>query len=168
MRAVALSDPRVQEKIAKSFIPLKVVMPLRTKAFPLDWPALLGWKIAFALDGGEKCEGFTGCSIVSPDLKAEYANTGSAFVWELFDSSAYDAQKFGAMLDVAEERWKRESAIRAESVLSDMEREKKLAAYRDEVRSAVGKEGFPRLPPKGFTIQGGIELFELSGDIPKK
>lgn len=160
MRAVALSDKTVQEKVASSFVPLKLTIAPGTREFPLGWPAMQHWKASYRRMGGEKNEGFTGCSVVSPDLAVEYGNTGSAFVWEMFDSTAYDARKFAAMLDRAQQRWARERALRADG--------KRVARFRDEVRSAVAEEGRFHLPPRGFTVQGAIELFELSGDLAKK
>ena len=165
MRAVALADKAVQQNVAKSFIPLKLVITPRSPAFPLDWPAMAGWRFAYKLGEGD---GFTGCSVVSPDLQLEYGNTGSAFIWEMFDSTAYDAQKFNAMLDRAAKRAAREREIRADKTLSGPELERQLASFRDEVRQALPKEGPFRLPPKGFTIQGAIDLFTLSGDYPPK
>src|ERR1700676_3151383 len=159
MRAVALADQTVQDKVAKSFVPLKVAIKPGTKAYPLDWPAMRPWRVAYVLMGGEHCEGITGCSVVGPDLDVEYGNTGSAFVWEMFDSSAYDAQKFAAMLDRAAERWAREQEIRADKKLSGADRERQLASFRDDVHSAVAKEGRFHLPPSGFTIEGAVELF---------
>ena len=165
MRAVALSDKAVQQKVARSFVPLKVVIPYPKTKFPLDWPAVAHWRNSYALMDGT---GFTGCSVVSPDLEVEYGNTGSAFIWEMFDSTAYDATKFTAMLDRAQERWARERALLVDTKLSEDERARRLASVRSEVRVAVGKESRFRLPPRGFTVQGAIELFELSGDLPKK
>nr|CAA9212236.1 hypothetical protein AVDCRST_MAG63-13 [uncultured Armatimonadetes bacterium] len=165
MRAVALSDSAVQERIRQSFVPLKVVIPFPKTAFPLDWPALAHWRTSYGLMDGT---GFTGCSVVSADLEIEYGNTGSALVWELFDSTAYDAAKFAAMLDRAAERWSRERAIRADKALNAADRERRLAAFRGGVRAAVGREGRFRLPPRGFTVEGAVELFRLSGDLPRQ
>jgi hypothetical protein len=165
MRAVALSDKSVQEQVAKSFIPLKVVIPYGTKEFPLDWEAMSHWRLVYKLMGGEKCTGLTGCAVVSPDLHTEYANTGSAFVWEMFESTAYDAKKFAAMLDLANQRAEQEIAIRENSQLSDKERKEQLASFRKNVRNTVAKEGAPRPKPKGFTEWHAIELFALSGDL---
>jgi hypothetical protein len=72
------------------------------------------------------------------------------------------------MLKRADERGAREQAIRADETLSKAHKERRLTSFRDDVRSAVAKEGRFHLPPKGFTIQGAVELFELSGDLPKK
>jgi hypothetical protein len=168
MRAVALSDKTVQEKVKQSFLPVKVAILPGTKEFPLDWPAMQGWKLGYRLMGGNKNEGFTGCAVVSPDLKMEYANTGSGFVWEMFESTAYDAKKFAAMLDRAAERFAREQQIRADSRLTEKQRERALAQFYTEVRNAVSQEGRLHLPPKGFTLKGAGELFQLSGDLPKK
>jgi hypothetical protein len=46
MRAVALSDKTVQDTVAKSFIPLKVVIRPGAREFPLDWPAMEHWKVS--------------------------------------------------------------------------------------------------------------------------
>ena len=168
MRAVALSDETVQDKIMASFIPLKLAIAPGTKEFPLDWPALRSWKTGYRLMGGEKNDGFTGCSVVGPALDVEYGNTGSAFVWEMFDSAAYDAAKFAAMLERARGRWAREQAIRSGPEARAEGRERRLADFRDEVRRAVADEGRFRLPPKGFSVAGAVELFRLSGDLPKR
>ena len=165
MRAVALSDKIVQEKVAKSFIPLKVHIPYGSKEFPLDWPAMSNWSIVHRLMGGEKCQGLTGCSVVSPDLKTEYVNTGSAFVWELFESTAYDAKKFAAMLDRGAERAAREQVIRNDTKLSEQERESQLVSFQKEVRSALAEEGRARTKPKGYSDLHSLELFSLSGDL---
>ena len=168
MRAVSLSDKIVQEKVEKSFIPLKVKISHGTEKFPLDWPGLKNWSNIYKQMGGKKVEGITACCVISPDSKVEYANTGSAFVWEMFDSTAYDAGKFAAMLDRAGERFQREKAIRADKKLSDKERDAALAKFHTEVRSAIDKEAQFRFPPRGFTIDGAKELFRLSGDLKDK
>ncbi len=168
MRAVALSDRTVQDKVAKSFVPLKVTIPYGTKKFPLDWPGMKHWSTTYKRMGGEKVDGITACSVIGPDLKVEYGNTGSAFVWEMFDSIAYDEKKFAAMLDRSVERFGREQKIRADRSLNEKERERKLATFHAEVRKAMADEGRFRLPPRGFTIEGAKELFRLSGDLKDK
>jgi hypothetical protein len=165
MRAVALSDKSAQEKIAKHFVPLKLAIQPRSPEFPLDWQALAGWRFAYKLGKGE---GFTGCTIVSPDLEIEYASTGSAMVWEMFDSIAYDAQKFNAMLDRGDQRAAIERAIFANKKLNAWEKQRQLASVRVEFKEAMSKEGRFQLPPKGFTIEDAMDLFRLSGDLPPK
>ena len=164
MRAVALSDRKIQQTVNESFIPLKVVMtyPPKMKAFPLDWPAMRSWRIAYSITSGQ---GFTGCSVVSPDLKTEYGSTGSAMVWEMFDSIAYDQKKFQAMLDRSIEHAKQETKIRDEAP-NRVAMEFKLAGFRRRLKETTRER--IRLPPKGFTKEHAIELFELSGDLPKK
>ena len=168
MRAVALSDSTVQDKVAKSFIPLKVTIPYGTEKFPLDWPGMKPWSDTYQRMGGKKVDGITACSVISPDLKVEYGNTGSAFVWEMFDSIAYDETKFAAMLDRSLERFGREEKIRADKSSSEKVRERELATFHAEVRKAIGDEGRFHFPPKGFTIEGAKELFRLSGDLKDK
>lgn len=165
MRAVALSDKNVQKKIAKSFVPLKVTIPYGSKKFPLDWPGLKVWQDTHRRMGSEKCEGLTACSVINLDLNLEMGSTGSAFVWELFDSIAYDANKFAKMLDNALERFEQEQKIRADKSLSDSERKEKIAKHHRNVRRQVAAEGSFHFPPKGFTIEGAKELFRLSGDL---
>ena len=173
MRAVALSDKAVQDKVTKSFVPLKVMIPYGSKTFPLDWPAMGYWGAVHQLMGGEKCTGITGCAVVSADTKTEYANTGSAFVWEMFESTAYDSKKFAAMLDRGLDRATREQALRADPKLADTERKAQLVKFHKEVRAAVLDEGKGHGKPKGFTDLHAIELFLRTGDAfakppPKK
>ncbi len=168
MRAVALADETVQKKIADSFVPLKIAILPGTEDFPLAWPAMRQWRRSYSWMGGKKCEGFTCCTAVSPDLQIEYGNTGSAFVWELFDSIAYDPEKFSAMLDESVKRAKHEQAILADDQLTDRTRAEQLASYRRKIQREIHRAGHFRLPPKGFTVKGAIELFEMSGDLPKK
>ncbi len=165
MRAVALADSIVQDKVARSFIPLKITIPFGAEKFPVDWPGMKHWSDTYQQMGGKKVDGITGCSVISLDLKTEYGNTGSAFVWELFDSIAYDEKKFAAMLDRSLERFGRDQKIRADKSLSEKERERNLATFHAEVRKAMGNEGQFYFPPKGFTIEGAKELFRLSGDL---
>lgn len=165
MRTVSLSNPVVQEKITKSFIPLKVQIDYGTPNFPLDWPALRAWQTCYFLMGGDKTKGITGCSVVSPDLKIELGSTGSAFVWELFDSIAYNPAKFATMLDNALQRFQREQSILQDANLSSYERQRRLAKHHSEVRMSVRKEGRFHLPPTGFTVTGAADLFRLSGDL---
>jgi len=122
MRAVSLSDKTVQEKIEKSFIPLKIKISYGTDKFPVDWPALKIWQDTYTRMGGPKTTGITACSVVSPSLKVELGSTGSAFVWEMFDSIAYDAKKFADMLDRAVEREARERAILVDKPCTTHER----------------------------------------------
>jgi hypothetical protein len=165
MRAVALSDPAVRDWANGRSVPLKVVIEPGTKRFPLDWPAMGGWATAYQFLGGEKNEGFTGCSLVSPDLSVEFASTGSAHVWELFDSPAYDRDKFLAMLERGWTRHREFAAALHDPNSSPRQRDAKAERLRRQFRAQVASEGRFRLPPKGFTIEGAVELFRLSGDL---
>ena len=165
-RAVVLSDPRVRAAVEKDFVPFKLEIREGTDVFPSDWPAIRHWNWGYQLTGGEECRGITGCAAVSPDLEFEYADTGSCLVWELFDTAAYDAEKFLQMLADATRRFEQEQAIRAHATLADAERAAAVKAHRRAVRREVKKEGRFHLPPAGFTIEGAKELFRLSGDLP--
>jgi hypothetical protein len=165
MRAVSLSNPIVQAKITKSFIPLKVAIDYGSQKFPLDWPAVKNWQNSYFWMGGPKTTGITACCVVSPDLRIQLATTGSAFVWEMFDAIAYDPKKFADMLDRSLERLQHEQAIEADDKLSKWEREKKLASYRAELKREIAAECRFHLPPRGFTGRDAKELFRLSGDL---
>ena len=166
MRAVALSDRKVQAKIGPSFVPLKVAIPPGAKTLPVDWPGIRHWRVVYQVMGGEGSEGFTCCTVVSPDLETEYGSTGSAHVWELFDSIAYDAEKFAAMLDRAKDRAAREREIRTDRKRTEWQRKRDLATFRRQMRREIREEGRFRLPPHGFTADAAVELFQLSGDLP--
>lgn len=165
MRAVALSDPKVQEWVAAHATPLKVVIKPGTARLPLDWPAMSTWSIAYAVMGAGENQGFTGCSLVSPDGLLQYANTGSAMVWEMFDSTAYDRDKFLAMLERGRQRHERYRGIQADPGLGPLERRRKLAEFRRTVSAEVRNEGRAQAPPRGFSLAKALELFRLSGDI---
>lgn len=165
MRAVSLSNKEVQRKITTSFIPLKVSIPYGTEKFPLDWPALKVWQDTYQRMGGPKTSGITACTVVSPDLKVELGSTGSAFVWEMFDSIAYNADKFAGMLDNALKRFERGQKIRGSRELSEKERASALREHRLKVLREVGREGRFHFPPPGFSIEGAKELFRLTGDL---
>ena len=167
MRAVALSDDNVQKKVGKSFIPLKVVIPQGTKEFPVvgNWQPLGYWRTTYQLLGGEKCAGWYGISMISPDLQTEYAQPGGGLAWQLFESTCYDAKKFAAMLDRAADRAARGRTIRADKTLSAAQRDQKLASFRTEVKSSIAKEvDIPVLPPNGFTVERAQELYKLAGE----
>jgi hypothetical protein len=161
----------VQAKVAKSFIPLKLAIP-RGKDFPLgeNWEALDYWRVTYkflgaVLGGSDKtCGGFTGISVVSPDLKIEYGNGGPGMIWEMFESAQYDAKKCAAMLDRATERAARERNIRTDKTLSAEERDRKLTSLRDVFRSDVKKEGESHSWPKGFTIEGALKIHKIADD----
>lgn len=164
MRTVALSDKKIQKTINEKFIPLKIVMtyPPKMKEFPLDWPAMRSWRIAYKITSGQ---GFTGCSVVSPDLRMEYGSTGSAMVWEMFESTAYDAKKFQAMLDQAAKYAKKEREIRGRKY-GAIKQGLLLTQFRNEIRKS-NREGM-RLPPKGFSAAKAIELFKMAEESSKE
>jgi hypothetical protein len=154
----------VQSSVIRLTVPLKVRIEPGTKEFPLDWPAMSGWSFAYWILGGERNSGFTGCSVVSPDLTTELASTGSAHVWEIFDSPGYDPAKFLAMLERGFRRHEEYEAVLADPGLDGPARDRKLARLRESIRQQVGREGATRWPPKGFTIEKALELFRMTGD----
>ena len=101
---------------------------------------------------GKDCDGITACSVISPDLQIEYGSTGSVLVWELFDSIAYVAEKFAAMLDRARERFEREQEILNDDSLADKQRARAMRDLRRKIRMAVSREGAFHLPPRGFSV----------------
>ena len=166
MRAVALSDSEVQNYVREHFIPLKVEMLPGEKELPLKWPSLLGWNLAYKLMGGEKCNGFTGCMVVSPDLNIQYGGTGSASIWELFDSVAYDRNKFLDMLKLSQSRFLKEQEIRSNPHLTRRQKSQKIGQFRGEIiRRGIASNGGGQ-KPKGFKWGHALELFRMSGDLP--
>jgi len=156
MRAVSLSNENVQKKIAESFIPLKVRIDYGTEKFPIDWPAMEVWRDTYERMGGPKTTGITACCVISPDLNVKLGSTGSAFVWELFDSAVYDADKFATMLDRTLERFLADQHILDDTSLSADERTEKLKVHREQVKRTVSQEGKFNFPPKGFTIEEAV------------
>ena len=161
IRAIALSDGKVQGLVTRNFVPLKVGFG-EDEGFPLDWPALEDWKTVCKFSNGK---GFAGCSVVSPDLEVEYGNTGSAMIWEMFDSTAFDAGKFAAMLERAVSRFGEERALRAQRGISASEMRSTVSRFREGIRTAVKSEGVLRLPPEGFTLEQAVELLRLAGAV---
>ena len=165
MRAVALSDPEIQEYVEQNFVPLKVSVDPGTKELPLDWPGVLGWRLAYQFMGGEKCNGFTGCMVVSPDLNMEYGGTGSASIAELFDSVAYNKEKFLSMLVLAQKRFAAEQSIRNDTGLSSRRKHQRIGEMRAQILSRNLTTPKDRSLPKGFSWIHALELFRQSGDI---
>lgn len=159
MRAHVLSDATVQGLVSKHFIPLKLKLDPQ-KGFPVDWPALKRWQTAFKMNQGK---GFAGCSVVASDLHVEFGNTGSARVWELFDSTAYDAKKFAAMLRLAADRNTEDRSLRAQRGINATERRMVVGRFREGVGKAVKTEGRSHLPPKGYSLEQALKLYELAG-----
>jgi hypothetical protein len=162
MRAVALGDKGVQAELMKRFVPLKVNIQPGTQEFPVKWPAFIGWSIAYGIGGGKDNNGFTGCSIVTPDQSLELANTGSAFVWEIFESPAYDPAKFITMMSRAQSRFEALQQIE-QSNLGGWAKWERTSNLRREISDAVRREGATRQWPKGLTAENLKELFELAG-----
>ena len=156
LRAVALSNKDVQKFVADHYVPLKLGFN-KLDGFPVDWPALQAWATAYKFSDG-RC--FTGCSVVSPDLEAEYGTTGAAMVWEMFESSAYDAVRFNAVLSAAGDRAREERVIRTQRGVTESERTAEIARFRKGLDRAVEVNGRFQLPPKGFSVEKVMALFE--------
>lgn len=163
MRTVCLSNSSIQEKINRSFVPLKVKIDFGTTKFPIDWPALKNWQYTYSIMGGSKTKGITACIVVSPDSNLQLGTTGSAFVWELFDSVAYDPIKFEAMLDLSLVRFARYEEILSNKLSRGNSQE--LSRFRRELNQEMAREGRFHLPPRGFTVDSAKDLFRLSGDL---
>lgn len=141
---------------------VEMTFPPKMERFPLThWPALAGWNIPYSISDGQ---GFTGVSVVSPDLTIEYATTGDANIWNLFHSPAYDAEKFKAMLEQAQSFFARDCDLNSQklSASEKLRARQKLKQEVDEYKQRTS--GF-RLPPKGFTLEYALELFRMTGDL---
>lgn len=167
MRAVALSDKEIQSEINKNFIPLKLEVKKGAPEFPLDWAALSRWRTVykFNLPGMEEKQGFTMCTVVTPDLEMELGSTGSAFIWEIFDSIAYDKDRFLTMIKDAHrfalEREKLLAAIGAGERASRFN----YLRWKRKVEKRIRANGRVGLPPKGFTAENAKELLRMTGDL---
>ena len=161
IRALSLSNSTVLSAIKRNFIPVKLALE-DGQPFPLNWPALQKTATAFAFSNNR---GFAGCSVISTDLEVEYGNTGSTRIWELFDSTGYDPKKFASMLERAASRNLEERALKAQRGISTLERRGEIFRFRQGVTRAVRTEGRLRLPPRGFSLEQALELFELAGAV---
>ncbi|MEM0970798.1 MAG: hypothetical protein AAF191_02885 [Verrucomicrobiota bacterium] len=161
MRAVALSDTAIQVHIQEHFIPLKVELSKGTPNLPLNWPALRKWSIIYKVMGGETTKGFTACTVVTPDLSMELANTGAANVWDLFRSTAYDRDKFLDMVTRASQR----EADRDQLLSTSSTHSRAYREWKRKIRASIANEGRGGLPPKGFNLPNMLELFRMSGDL---
>lgn len=105
------------------------------------------------------------CTVVTPDLKMELGNTGSAFVWELFDSIAYDSDRFLKMVNDANRRHiEREKHL---ATIASGERGGRLRhlQWKRSVEKEIRVQGRLGIPPKGFTANKAKKLFEMTGDL---
>ncbi len=165
MRTVSLSNTKVQKIINESFIPLKVPIEYGTKDFPLNWDAIQDWRQVYNLMGGPRTKGFTACVAVDPQTKIQLGSTGSAMVWELFDSIAYDPEKFAAMLKKAQHRLEQLKAIASDPNLSEFQKRIQTGLLKRKLKEEIGKDGAFHLPPRGFSIKNATKLFRMSGDL---
>ena len=166
MRAVALADPEIQSYIQKHFVPLKLEVLPGAKELPVNWSSLLGWRLAYKYAGGPTSKGFTGCMVVSADLKTLYGGTGSASIAELFDSVAYDREKFLAMLKLTQKRRLEEESIRSDSSLGSRERSRKMRQFRRKIHSENWAARSKKSKRRGFRYKHAMELLRMSGDRP--
>lgn len=165
MRTVSLSNTKVQKMINESFVPLKVPIDYGTKDFPLKWDAVQDWRRIYNLMGGPRTKGFTACVVVDPQTKLQLGSTGSAMVWELFDSIAYDPDKFAAMLEKAQQRLEKLQAIASDPGLGEIQKRIQTGLLKRKLKEEIRKEGAFHLPPRGFSIKNATKLFQLSGDL---
>ncbi|NIP92957.1 MAG: hypothetical protein GWO24_05640 [Akkermansiaceae bacterium] len=163
LRTHVLSDPAVLAFIKARCVPVKVKLA-KDKEFPLDWPALDRWVTTFKFRAGK---GLAGCSVVSADLEIEYGNSGSANLWELFESRAYNSGSFAAMLEQAALRITEERSLRVQRGISDFERKMELRTFRRGVRKAVRSQHDSRLPPRGYSLERAMELQQMAGAVEK-
>ena len=164
MRTHALGDAKVASVIKSRFVPVKI--PIQAgKDFPVDWPALKKWATAYKFSNAR---GFTGCSVVSPDLEIEYANSGSAKLAEMLESPAFSAEQVYAMLGRAVSRVTEERSLRVQRGVSAEERQIEISRFRKGVSRAVQSESRTRLPPRGYSLEQALELYRMAGTLPEK
>ena len=164
LRAHSLADSTVLSLIKSKCIPVKLKLD-KKKPFPVDWPALGKWAAAFKFSNGR---GFAGCSVVSFDLQIEYGNSGSARLFEVLDSSAFDPKRFAAMMERSASRLTEERSLRVQRGVTEYERKVELYRFRKGVTRAVQSESRSQLPPKGYSLEQALELYQIAGAVPKK
>lgn len=161
VRTHALSNSTVQSVIKSNYIPLKLKLQ-RGKDFPVDWPALEKTATAFKFSNSR---GFAGCAVVSHDLEVEYARTGTAQLWELSESPAYDPKKLAEMLERAASRVTEERSLRAQRGISDVERKAEIQRLRRGIGHAARSESPSHLPPRGYSLELALELYRMAGTL---
>lgn len=166
MRAVALADKDIQTVINESFIPLKIEMKKGEREFPLDWKALGRWRTNYAINlTGDEKQGFTMCAVVSPDLEMELGSTGSAFVWEMFTSIAYDKDKFLKMVKNAASLNRKRDQLLADIIAGTRGSRLNYTRWKMETNREIRAAGRISKPPEGFSKENALELFKMSGDL---
>jgi len=164
LRTHVLSDPRIIEMVKAQYIPMKIRLEVG-EDYPVDWPALKHWATAFKFSNER---GFAGCSVISPDLAIEFGNSGSARIYELLTSSAFDSEAILRMLKRAMERINEERSILVQRGISTEERKAEILRFRKGVTRAVRSEGRRNLPPAGYSLEQALELYRVAGVEVKK
>lgn len=164
LRTHALSSPTVAAHVRRTCIPLKVKLE-QGKDFPLKWPALKKWATEFKFSDAR---GFAGCAIVSYDLALEYGNSGPTKLANMMESPAFDAKAFATMLSTVSDRVTEERSLRAQRGIKEFERLEELKRFRQGVARAVRSEGWSKLPPRGYSLEQALELYQMAGTKPKK
>jgi len=159
LRTHALSDPKIIEMVKARCVPMKIRLK-KGEDYPVDWPALKHWATAFKFSNQR---GFAGCSVVSSDLTIEFGNSGSARIFELLSSPAFDPEEVLGMLKRAMERVNEERSILVQRGISNEEREAEILRFRKGVTRAVRSEGRRRLPPGGYSLEQALELYRMAG-----
>ena len=164
LRAHGLSDSKVIELVKAHCVPVKIQLK-KGQDYPIEWPALKKWATAYKFTNGR---GFTGCSVVSPDLAIEYGNSGSARISEMLESPAFDPKEVLAMLARAMDRVNEERSIRVQRSISDDERKLEIVRFRKGVTRVVQSEGRRKLPPEGYSLEQALELYRMAGIASKE
>lgn len=166
LRTHALSDTKVAYLVNTKCVPVKI--PLKTgkgQKFPVDWPALKKWAGAFKFSNAR---GFTGCSVVSYDHAIEYGNSGSAKLSEILDTPAFQSKKVQDMLERALSRVTEERSLVVQRRIREVERKREIKNFRLGVTRAVQSESRSKLPPRGYSLEQALELYQMAGATPEK
>ena len=159
LRTHVLSEPKIIEMVKARCIPMKIRLE-KGEDYPVDWPALKHWATAFKFSNER---GFAGCSVISSDLAIEFGNSGSARIYELLSSPAFDSEAILGMLKRAMERVNEERSILVQRGISNEERRAEILRFRKGVTRAVRSEGRRNLPPAGYSLEQALELYRVAG-----
>ena len=166
LRTHALSDLKVAYLVNTKCVPVKI--PLKTgkgQKFPVDWPALKKWSAGFKYSNAR---GFTGCSVVSYDHAIEYGNSGSAKLSEILETPAFQSKEVQKMLERALLRVSEERSLVVQRGIREVERKREIQNFRLGVTRAVQSESRTKLPPRGYSLEQALELYQIAGATPKK
>ena len=72
------------------------------------------------------------------------------------------------MMERSASRLTEERSLRVQRGVTEYERKVELYRFRKGVTRAVQRESRSQLPPKGYSLEQALELYQIAGAVPKK